>query len=149
MIMWPIKLVCLLSGLLFSVTVSYSQAVFMDADNTGNAYARLTSKGYNYEVNDEAAFHLAGAPHINEVYDALLKKWVFAFYMHKDTDKDPTDILKTDRQRNEIKVDGGSPSTMQMYLGDTQTTRWKFKLDVAFQPTTKFTHLHQIKAMCI
>jgi hypothetical protein len=118
----------------------------MDADNTGNAYARMASKGYNYEVNDGAAFHPAGAPHMSEIWDSQLNKYVFAFSMHLNYDKDPTDATKTDRQRDEMKVDGNSPASMQIYLGDTQTNRWKFKLDAGFQASSNFTHIHQIKA---
>jgi hypothetical protein len=35
---------------------------------------------------------------------------------------------------------------MKFFNGDTLVDRWKFKLDAGFQPSAKFTHIHQIKA---
>jgi hypothetical protein len=51
-----------------------------------------------------------------------------------------------DRQRLEIKTDGHSPAYVKGFLGDRVTFRWLFKLPAGFQPSTNFTHIHQIKA---
>ncbi|MBI5475263.1 MAG: fibronectin type III domain-containing protein [Ignavibacteriales bacterium] len=112
----------------------------MDADNTGDAYARILSKKYNYEVPD--CVH--PIRHITETWDYDLRKNIFVFDIHKSIDNDR--CLYFDRQRNEIKTDAGSPDSMKASLGETHTYRWKFKLDAAFQPSINFTHIHQIKA---
>jgi hypothetical protein len=112
----------------------------MDADNTGDAYARILSKKYNYEVPD--CIH--PIRHITESWDSGLRKYIFVFDIHKSIDNDR--CLYFDRQRNEIKTDAGSPDSMKASLGETHTYRWKFKLDASFQPSANFTHIHQIKA---
>lgn len=135
-----------LKTILILITLFSSQLfaqVFCDADSGPNAYTRLTQKGYYTEVYD--AQHAAGAPHIKQIWDDELKKYVFAFYMHRDSDLDPTSSTRTDRQRNEIKVEASSPAYMKIFLGDTQTNRWKFKLPEGFSITGNFCHIHQIK----
>ncbi|HTY38948.1 MAG TPA: T9SS type A sorting domain-containing protein [Bacteroidota bacterium] len=120
-------------------SVSRAQ-VFMDADFTGDAYARIDSKGYGYEVPD------CGHPvrHISELWNAELRKYVFAFVLHRDLDNDR--CINFDRQRCEIKTDAGSPESMKGSRGETHTYRWKFRLDAAFQPSPNFCHIHQLKA---
>ena len=51
-----------------------------------------------------------------------------------------------DRQRLEVKTFGPSPDYVKGFFGDTVSYRWRFKLDADFQPSTAFTHIHQIKA---
>jgi hypothetical protein len=82
--------------------------------------------------------------HIVEQWDSFLRKSVFVFTLHRDLDNDR--CINFDRQRCEMKTDGGSPANMQGSLGETHTYRWKFKLDAAFQTNTSFTHIHQLKA---
>ena len=125
--------------LLLVSSSSYSQ-VFLDADSTGNAYARITSKGYGLEVPDV----LHPVKHIAEPWDSLLRKHVFEFALHKDIDGDSNERI--DRQRNEIKTYGPSPENMKASYGETHTYRWKFKLDAGFLPSSQFCHIHQIKA---
>jgi hypothetical protein len=119
--------------------LNYGQA-FLNADATGDAYARIQSKGFDYEVPD--CVH--PVRHIFEQYDSTLKKNVFAFNIHRSVDNDR--CINFDRQRVEIKTWDGSPDSMKGFLGDTMVHRWKFKLDAAFQPSTNFSHIHQIKA---
>lgn len=82
--------------------------------------------------------------HITEPWDSFLKEYVFSFNMHKSLDNDR--CINFDRQRIEIKTWDGSPDSMIFFNGETMYNRWKFKLDAGFQPSTKFTHIHQIKA---
>ena len=51
---------------------------------------------------------------------------------------------RVDRQRLEIKTDGRSPAYVR--FGRERTFRWLFKLPPGFQPSTNFTHIHQLKA---
>ena len=120
-------------------SVTYAQ-VFMDADSTGDAYARILKKGYSYEVPD--CIH--DVRHMFEQYDSTLKKDVFVFNIHRSIDNDR--CINFDRQRVEIKTWDGSPDSLKGRNGETMTHRWKFKLDAGFQPSASFTHIHQIKA---
>jgi hypothetical protein len=119
--------------------IPLSSQVFMDADSTGDAYARILSKGYGYEVPD--CIH--PPRHITEVWDSDLRKFVFVFDLHRSIDNDR--CINFDRQRTEIKTWGSSPDSMQGFLHETHTSRWRFKLDAGFQPSSSFTHIHQIK----
>jgi len=111
----------------------------MDADNTGDAYNRITTKGFAYEVPD--CGH--AVRHIFEEWNADLKKFAFIFNMHTLLDDDR--CINFDRQRNEIKTYNQSADSLKGFLGETMTFRWKFKLDSLFQPSPNFTHIHQIK----
>jgi len=127
-----------------------AQEVFMDADSTGNAYARITSKLFNYEVPD--CWH--NTVHMTEGWDNSLNKNVFLLNLHwtngiggtNAATNDNDRCTNYDRQRTEMKVDAGAPAYMQGQYGDTHHYRWKFKLDSTFQTETNFTHVHQIKA---
>jgi hypothetical protein len=118
---------------------SYSQT-FLEADSTGDAYAKILSKGFTYEVPD--CEH--NVRHISEVWDSYLKKFVFVFDVHRDLDNDQ--CINFANQRTEIKSWDQSPNNMTAYFGDTLYTRWKFKLDSLFQSSPDFCHIHQIKA---
>ncbi|MFH0991100.1 MAG: T9SS type A sorting domain-containing protein [bacterium] len=129
----------ILCSLLLLTSVMVCQ-VFMDADSAGDAYTRITSKGYGLEVPDV----LHPVRHITEPWDPFLHKYVFEFVLHKEIDGDSNERI--DRQRNEIKTYDPSPETMKASYGETHTYRWKFKIDSAFIPTSQFCHIHQIKA---
>jgi hypothetical protein len=136
--------------IIFVSSPSVAQQVFLDADTTGDAYSRITSKLFNYEVPD--CWH--NVVHMTEGWDGFLKKYVFLFNLHwtngiggtnaptNDNDR----CTNYDRQRTELKVDSGSPAYMQGQYGDTHHYRWKFKIDSTFQSELNFTHVHQIKA---
>ncbi|MCX5633297.1 MAG: hypothetical protein NTW93_06470 [Phycisphaerae bacterium] len=126
---------------LFMPSVLYSD-VLLEADgpNGIDTYELIESKGYGYEVPD--CNH--PVEHISEIWDSELNKNVFVFSIHKDLDNDR--CLYFDRQRNEIKTYGPSGASMYATNGETHIYTWKFKLDSAFQASTSFTHIHQIKA---
>jgi hypothetical protein len=127
-------------SLLMLSSVSMSQ-VFMDADSAGDAYRRIQSMGYVIEIPD--CKH--PVRHITEQQDNQLKKYVFAFTLHKDIDDDR--CKNFDRQRCEMTTDTiGTPDFMRGSKGGTHTYRWKFKLDAGFQPSPNFCHIHQLKA---
>lgn len=116
--------------------------------NSIKTYDLIKRSGYNQEVPDSSREHkTAHFQHIQQVYDKLLDKYVFAFFIHAEIDDDRgrTDI--TDRQRNEIKTDNKSPESLVGQKGDTMVFRWKFCLPAGFQTTTKFSHLHQLKGI--
>ena len=106
---------------------------FMQANSSDSAYGILSAKGYAYEVPD--CGH--PVPHINNEWNADLRKYVFNFGMHRDLDNDR--CINTDRQRIEIYKNGADS-------GQTIYERWKFRLDSSFQSSPNFCHLHQIKA---
>ena len=117
----------------------------LQADGPGNTYELINSKlGGTAEEAPDCAHTIFGR-HISEVFDDVLKKNVFEFYMHVTPDNDRCNG-STDRQRNEIKTYGPSPENLKASLGETVTYRWKFKLDAGFKPSPSFTHIHQIKA---
>ncbi|AKJ27205.1 hypothetical protein [Caldimonas brevitalea] len=89
--------------------------------------------------------HPRFGPHITQAHDAELGKAAFVFTLHVDPDDDR--CTKADRQRNEIKVYGPSDDYLKGFKGDTVTYRWRFKLDKGFQPSSSFSHIHQIKAV--
>ncbi len=95
-------------------------------------------------IEDPGCLHPEFGPHITQAYDDALGKPVFVFHMHRDIDGDTCERI--DRQRNEIKTYGPSPDYVKGFLNDTVTFRWRFKLDAGFQPSSSFTHIHQIKA---
>jgi hypothetical protein len=137
-----IRILTILAFLLFISSTSFSQS-FLDADATGDAYTRITGKLFSYEVPD--CVH--PIPHITEEWNAELRKWAFVFGLHvSNTPKDNDRCIYYDRQRTEIKTMDSSPDSMKAFYGETMTNRWKFKLDSGFQPSTNFTHIHQIKA---
>jgi hypothetical protein len=128
-----VSLLALLSSPTFS-------QVFVNADGTTDPYKALNDKGW-YE--EETSLH-PGVKHITQQWNDALKKYVFAFTIHKDVDGDGSERI--DRQRLEIKTYGRSPDNMKAAYGETHTYRWKFKLDAGFQPSPSFCHIHQLKA---
>jgi hypothetical protein len=138
---------------LFTITNSYSQVV-LNANGPGNTYELISSvlapgNGTGaVETPDEVpdGSHQAFGRHIAEVMDADLNKNVFEFYSHSALDNDVA-TLSSDRQRVEIKTYAASPDNLKGTLGENIIYKWMFKLPVGFQPSTNFTHVHQIKAV--
>ena len=125
--------------------ISPKLGFLLQADGPGNTYELINAKlGGTAEEAPDCADANFGR-HIAEVYDDVLKKNVFEFYIHVTPDNDRCNGL-TDRQRNEIKTYGPSPENLKASLGETVTYRWKFKLEAGFKPSPSFTHIHQIKA---
>lgn len=121
------------------------QGVKLVADGPGNTYELINSVLGGSAVEDPDCAHPAFGRHVTEVFDNTLNKNVFQFTLHVTPDDDRCNGA-TDRQRNEIKTYGPSPNNLKGQLGDTVTYRWKFRLDAGFQPSSSFTHIHQIKA---
>lgn len=123
----------------------HAQAVTLYADGPGNTYELINSvlaPGYNVVENPECV-HPAFGRHIAEVWDAELGAYVFEFYSHVAEDNDR--CINFDRQRVEIKTYDQSPENLIGRLGETITYKWRFRLAAGFQPSTSFTHIHQIK----
>jgi hypothetical protein len=145
-------------AILFLITTPFlaDSQVILNADGPGNTYELINSvwapSGNVIETPDliPDGSHSSFGRHIAEVFDVDLNKYIFEFYAHLDTgstgvlDNDIS-TLKTDRQRIEIKTYASSPSNLKGTLGETVTYKWRFKIPVGFQPSTNFTHLHQIK----
>jgi hypothetical protein len=112
-------------------------------DTYGLINGALAPRGVAIETPDCA--HPEFGPHITQAPDLVLGRPVFRFHIHLDRDDDR--CLKSDRQRNEIKVYGKSPKRLKAKAGETFVYRWKFRLDRSFRPSRRFTHLHQIKAV--
>lgn len=136
-------LIILPFGLPFSV---HAQTV-LEADGPGNTYELINSvlaPGYNVVENPEC-IHPEFGRHIAEVWDAELNRYVFEFYIHVTPDNDR--CINLDRQRVEIKTYDSSPDNLVGVTGETIVYKWKFRIPVGFQPSTSFTHIHQIKAV--
>jgi len=121
----------------------------------GNTYELINSffaPGYNaVESPDQTSgtypgTHAEFGRHIVEVFDTEANKYVFEFYSHVANDNDIS-TGKTDRQRVEIKTYAASPASMKGIIGETIVYKWRFKIPVGFQPSSYFTHIHQIKAV--
>lgn len=136
-----------LAILLLVTSFSGFTQTILKADGLGNTYELINSvlaPGSEAVENPECV-HTDFGRHIAEVWDADLKENVFEFYSHLTPDNDRCENF--DRQRVEIKTYGPSPDNLKGTLGETITYIWKFKLPAGFQPSTNFTHLHQIKAV--
>lgn len=138
---------------LITINISYSQVV-LNANAPGNTYERITNffapgNGTGaVEAPDETpdGSHQNFGRHIAEVLDTDLNKYVFEFYSHYALDNDVA-TLSTDKQRVEIKTYAASPDNLKGTLGENIIYKWMFKIPIGFQPSTNFTHLHQIKAV--
>lgn len=130
------------------VTQTPTYGVTLSADGLTNTYTLINNffggTGDVTETPDCA--HAAAGPHIIQVYDDFLKKYVFAFQIHVTPDNDRC-LAATDRQRNEIKTYDKSPDSTLASLNETVKYTWKFKLDKDFKPSPNFTHIHQLKAL--
>ena len=126
--------------------ICHSQ-IILKSDGPGNTYELINSilAPGNDAVEHPECVHAAFGRHIAEVWDDDLKENVFEFYSHVTPDNDRCE--KLDRQRVEIKTYEPSSDNLKGTLGETVTYKWKFKLPKGFQPSTNFTHLHQIKAV--
>ena len=124
----------------------FSQVV-LEADGPGDTYELINSvlaPGYEAVESPDCA-HPEFGRHITEVWDDALQQYVFEFHIHVTPDNDR--CINDDRQRMEIKTYASSPENLKGVAGETVIYKWKFKLDAAFQPSTSFTHIHQLKAV--
>lgn len=124
----------------------FSQTV-LEADGPGNTYELINSvlaPGYNV-VETPECIHPEFGRHIAEVWDDDLKQFVFEFYSHVTPDNDR--CINFDRERTEIKTYDPSPENLKGVTGETVEYKWKFKVPAGFQPSSSFTHIHQVKAV--
>jgi hypothetical protein len=117
--------------------------VFLTADGQTDSYT-LVNRAFGARPETPDCSHPDFGPHITQAFDSTLGKSVFVFNIHVTPDNDRCSNF--DRQRLEIKTDGGSPAYVKGFLNDFVSYRWKFKLPEGFQPSPNFTHIHQIKA---
>jgi hypothetical protein len=157
-ILYSTKLLLLL---LFILAFSSQAQVVLKADGPGETYELISSvlapgkSAVEAPDNMKLGNHSSFGRHIAEVWDADLKENVFEYYAHINyinedktttTDNEPVgDVAQ--KQRVEIKTYEGSPDNLKGIIGETITYQWKFRLPSGFQPSTNFTHLHQIKAV--
>jgi hypothetical protein len=127
-------------ALTIPASVSFASTT-LTADGS-DTYQLIKSK-LNSEIEAPDCAHPDFGKHITQDFDSALNKQVFVFHSHVKPDNDR--CLKSDRQRNEIKVDANSPSALKASNGDKMQYRWKFKLDSGFLTSPDFSHLHQIK----
>lgn len=138
---------------LCQIQASFSQ-VTLNANGPGNTYELITNvfapgNGVS-AVEAPDLYHpwaAGGNRHIAEVLDTDLGRYVFEFYSHALLDNEPVDPTLTDRQRVEIKTYAPSPDNLKGTVGENIIYKWSFKLPVGFQPSSNFTHIHQIKAV--
>ena len=132
--------------LLFAVQSVKAQTTLkaIGSDTTYELINSVLAPGYDVvEVPD--CGHTTFGRHIEEVYDADLETFVFKFIAHVAEDDDR--CKNFDRQRTEIKTYDKSPENLKGVLGESVRYSWKFKLDAGFKPSSKFTHLHQLKSV--
>lgn len=120
------------------------QSRYLIADGTTDTYRLINSVLGGNAIESPDCSHTAFGKHITQASDNTLGKSVFVFHMHVTPDNDRCSAF--DRQRNEIKTYGPSPAYVKAFFKDKTTYRWRFKLDVNFQPSSSFTHIHQLKA---
>lgn len=105
---------------------------------------------YSEHPNASSKDHADGL-HIEVVNDTKLNMPVFKFMAHKNDqiiDGDRGSL--SDRQRNEMKSrtagDLKTNTAVNGNYGEWQMLEWKFMVPKGFQPSTAFTHIHQLKA---
>lgn len=141
------KYILFVIGALVLSYQAHSQTV-LEANGPGDTYELINSvfapNGGDVVESAECA-HPEFGRHIAEVWDDDLKKYVFEFYIHVTPDNDR--CINFDRQRVEIKTYDASPDYLKAVLGETIVYKWRFKVPTGFQPSSSFTHIHQIKAV--
>ncbi len=139
----------IIAATFFKTTTSTtaSKSVVLEADGPGGTYSLITSvlAPENSPIEPPDCSHKEFGDHIDEIYDADLKKNVFQFHIHKTPDNDR--CINFDRQRNEIKTYDKSPENLLGRENETVIYSWKFKLPQGFQSSSKFTHIHQLKSV--
>ena len=141
-----------LTFVIFSIVCIFNSKAqtVLNADGPGNTYELINSilapGNTAIETPDQSGgTHAAFGRHIAEIFDNDLNKNVFEFYSHVAEDNDVTGGLV--RQRVEMKTYASSPANLKGTLGETVIYKWRFKIPVGFQPSSNFTHIHQVKAV--
>jgi hypothetical protein len=138
--------VFLLLILLLAANIPTASAqTFLAADGKTDAYTLIRNAlGGPRPIEPPDCAHSGFGPHITQAPAAALAKSVFVFHLHVTPDNDR--CINFDRQRIEIKTYAASPNYLKAFIGETTVYRWRFALDEDFQPSTGFTHVHQLKA---
>ena len=112
-----------------------------------NSY--MNSYGWNYteHPNISTNDHPDGK-HCEVIFDKELDEYIFRFSIHANaTNLDGDRGKKDDRQRNEMKSQTSKQwRHLNGNLDERQMLCWKFRLPEGFRPSTKFCHIHQLKA---
>ncbi|TLM75636.1 hypothetical protein ACONUD_16300 [Microbulbifer harenosus] len=127
-------------------SVNRRALVSADGADTDNAFELFAAAfgGNPVEEQECAGGHNEFGRHITEVDDELLNAPVFQFNIHLSDDIDCS-TGKSDRQRLEVKTYSQSPPELLSSEGEWHSFRWKFRLPDQFQPSTRFTHIFQLK----
>ena len=153
-----VKLYCLFILLNLGIPLFSNAQSILNADGPGNTYELINSilapGAVAMETPDQCTSHPAFGRHIAEVWDATLNQYVFEFYIHVPsttpvtaTTADNDRCVAFDRQRVEIKTYEASPDSLKGTIGETVNYKWRFRLPIGFQPSTNFTHIHQVKTV--
>jgi hypothetical protein len=88
------------------------------------------------------------ATHCEVIFDEELGEYIFRFSIHTNAAHlDGDRGKKEDRQRNEMKsLTAERWRHLNGNIGEKQILKWKFRLPTGFRPSTKFCHIHQLKA---
>ncbi|HPL75804.1 MAG TPA: hypothetical protein P5157_08315 [Paludibacteraceae bacterium] len=136
----------ILPAIIVFISFTLKSQTLLEANGPGNTYELINSifapNGGNVVETPDCA-HPEFGRHIAEVWDEDLQKYVFEFYIHVTPDNDR--CINFDRQRVEIKTYEPSPENLKGTSGETVVYKWFFKIPTGFQPSSNFTHLHQIK----
>lgn len=137
----------------------YLRTTAMEADGSlvGKLYSDINTYmkrfGFDYSEHPNCTGGYGG--HIDGVHgavdmDPFFSREVFRFDIHIDPviDGDRCSSTTVDRQRNEMKsiTNNSTWAKVQGNWDEWQILEWKFKLPAGFQPTSNFTHIHQLKA---
>lgn len=132
--------------LLFIVAISINNVdgqVTCSANlGSGSGYAVIENSGFGIETPD--CKHTDFGPHITQIYDSVINKYVFEFHSHIIEDDDR--CINDDRVRIEIKGGPTSPTELHHVENSTSYYRWKFMLDKDFKGSSSFCHIFQNKA---
>ncbi len=134
-----------------------TSAMEADASLVGKLYPDINTYmrrfGFDYTEHPNCTGGYGGD--IDGVHGAVdpdpdLNSYVFRFDIHITPviDGDRCSSSTVDRQRNEMKsiTNNSTWAKVQGNWDEWQILEWKFKLPAGFQPTSNFTHIHQIKA---
>lgn len=112
-----------------------------------NSYMNRFGWNYTEHPNISPNDHPEGT-HCEVIYDKEIEQYIFRFTLHANSDiLDGDRGSKNDRQRNEMKSQTAKQwQHLNGNLGERQILKWKFKLPKGFRPSTKFCHIHQLKA---
>ena len=127
-----------------------SQSIDLEADlnSSLSALDQIRKSFGKYSIESPELFegNHQGFEHIKIQGDSDIGA-CFAFYIHRDLDKDMDKQWPKgkERQRNEIKGYKGSPEAMKAIDQETAFFSWDFKIDPTFSLTHQFCHFFQLK----